>query len=320
MTRSLQNLCFTLLAALVLLASPLLLGARASAQEEQPPAAYDPMIDSAVAEFTAGRWQEARALFLEAHALYPNARTLRGIGMTSYELRDYPEAVEALEASLAAERRPLTEEQRGQVRTLLEQAHAFIGRFVVPAAPEGSRLYVDDARVDIDESWPAAPATIVLGVGAHTVEIRGETGAVASTRILVRGRTETELDIDLSPLTPRAEPPALVAAPASVDPAPFIVLGAGLGVAVVGALLYGAGWADIGTVQTGGRDWVELVDAYNRAPILTGAGAALLGVGLGAAVVGAIWSIVLGSTSGPDSRQTVRLRIGPGSAGLEGQF
>jgi hypothetical protein len=299
-----------------------MLSGTARAQEAAPPAGYDPLIDSAVAEFAAGRWQEARALFLEAHALFPNARTLRGIGMTSYELRDYPEAMRTLEAALASTQRPLTEEQRAQVRTLLDQARAFIGRFVVPAAPAGARIYVDDARVDIDPTWPAEPAPIVLGVGEHTVEIRGEHG-VASARILVRGRTDEPLDIDLAPLTPApvrdvVAPPA--AAAPSVDPAPFVLLGVGLGVAAVGGLLYGLGWVDIGSVQSGGRDWVQLVDAYNRAPILTGAGGALLGVGLGAAVIGAIWAIVAAPSAPSDPHRTLQIVIGPTSLGLAGVF
>jgi hypothetical protein len=295
------------------------------AQDAEPPASYDAMIDSAVAEFAAGRWQEARALFLEAHALYPNARTLRGMGMASYELRDYPEAVRTLDAALVETRRPLTDEQRAQVRTLLEQARAFIGRYLVPAAPAGSRVYVDDARVELDAGWPETAAPIVLGVGEHTVEIRSASGAVASARIMVRGRTDEPLDIDLTPLTPApvhaSHGEAPVAPPPSVDPAPFVVLGVGLGVAVVGALLYGLGWVDIGAVQSGGRDWVQLMDAYNRAPILTGVGAGFLGAGLGAAAIGAIWAIAAGSSGAPtDTHRTLEIVVGPTSLGLRGAF
>lgn len=309
-------------ASLVLALIGSLLASPAVAQEAEPPPTYDPIIDSAVAEFAAGRWQEARALFLEAHALFPNARTLRGVGMASYELRDYPETVRTLEAALLETRRPLTEEQRGQVNTLLEQARAFIGRFVVPAAPGGSRIYVDDARVEIDPAWPAEPAPIVLGIGEHTVEIRSESGAVASARILVRGRTEEPLDIDLAPLVPASPSQRTHGAPPppSVDPAPFVVLGVGLGVAAIGGLLYGLGWADIGTVQTGGRDWVQLVDAYNRAPILTGVGGTFLGLGLAAAVVGAIWAIAAIPSAPSDRHRTLQIVLGPTSVGLEGQF
>jgi outer membrane protein assembly factor BamD (BamD/ComL family) len=47
------------------------------------------LIGDAVAEYEAGHYQEARALFRQAHEKQPTARTLRGIGMASFELRDY---------------------------------------------------------------------------------------------------------------------------------------------------------------------------------------------------------------------------------------
>ena len=54
------------------------------------------LIGDAVAEYDAGHFQEARALFRQAHEKSPTARTLRGIGMCSFELRDYVEAARAL--------------------------------------------------------------------------------------------------------------------------------------------------------------------------------------------------------------------------------
>ena len=48
----------------------------ASAQESE----YDRLLDDAVAEFGQGHWTEALAFFGRAHAILPNARTLRGMG------------------------------------------------------------------------------------------------------------------------------------------------------------------------------------------------------------------------------------------------
>src|SRR5262249_43441282 len=58
------------------------------------------LIADAVAEYDAGHFEEARALFRRAQAEAPSARTLRGIGMASFELRDYVEADRALAAAL----------------------------------------------------------------------------------------------------------------------------------------------------------------------------------------------------------------------------
>src|SRR5262245_44240118 len=64
-------------------------------------AAYRSAVDDAVSEFAAGRFEEARALFKRAHQLSPNARTLRGLGMTAFELRAYVQAIRELRAALA---------------------------------------------------------------------------------------------------------------------------------------------------------------------------------------------------------------------------
>jgi len=77
----------------------------------------------AVAEYEAGHYQEARALFRQAHEKSPTARTLRGIGMASFELRDYVEATRALTASLRDVRPPpfalmlVSTSQHGQTRS-----------------------------------------------------------------------------------------------------------------------------------------------------------------------------------------------------------
>src|SRR5438270_7301880 len=87
---------------------------------------YRAMLNEAVSEYDARRYEEARALFRRAHELSPNARTLRGIGMASFELREYVEALRALEGSLVEQRRPLTAPQRQQVEGLLERTRAFV--------------------------------------------------------------------------------------------------------------------------------------------------------------------------------------------------
>src|SRR5262245_32294535 len=102
--------------------------ARARAEDDTPASV---LIGDAVAEYDAGHFQEARALFRQAHERSPTARTLRGIGMCSFEMRDYVEASRSLTASLRDQRRPLTPEQKRHAEALLARAHTFIGRFTV---------------------------------------------------------------------------------------------------------------------------------------------------------------------------------------------
>lgn len=304
----------------------------------EAPAGYDRVIDQAVSEFGSSHWAEARALFLQGHAMFPNARTLRGIGMTSYELRDYPEAVRALDEALASTVRPLTDEQRTQVGELRERAAAFVGRYEVPGAPEGARLYVDGEHVTIDDAWPAGPGHVLLGIGEHQVAIRLDDGRSSTARVVVRGHTEGALDIDLGPLQAHeavettVSPPPSIAPPASydvppapassgVDAAPWVVLGVGLAVAIGGVALVVVGQTDIANIEHAahGTPWSSLQSTYDRAPIETGVGGTLLGVGLAAAVVGLVWGVAQLSANGARDN-AVAFDVGLGSVSVRGRF
>ena len=125
------------------------------------------LIADAVAEYEAGRFEEARALFRSAHARSPSARTLRGIGMASFELRDYVEATRTLDESLHEKRRPLTDEQRRQVETLLARAETFIGRYTPRVDPADAVLLVDGRPPRIE-----ADGTVLLSFGHHRFTAR----------------------------------------------------------------------------------------------------------------------------------------------------
>ncbi|AKF09931.1 tetratricopeptide repeat protein [Sandaracinus amylolyticus] len=308
----------------------------ATTTEPPEPTSYATLIEAAVAEFGAGRFAEARALFRSAHDVYPNARTLRGIGMSSFELRDYPAAVRALSASLEETRRALTDEQRAQVNDLLLRARAFVGRFVVPIAPAGSRLYLDGTGVEVAGEWPEQEGELLVGVGDHEVTIRAPEGRTARARLVVRGREDEPLDIDTSPLAPpREEPPRVEPEPAPLvpppayeppreegsDPAPWIVAGVGGAAIVTGAILLGVGLHDISSVENARMhtEWSAISDANDRAPVLTGVGIALIGIGTAGAVAGIVWGALGDGTRGRE-RQRVELRVGPTSLAVGGSF
>lgn len=44
---------------------------------------YEQLVDKGIAEYRAGHWEESRSLFEQAHAINPNARTLRGLGLAA---------------------------------------------------------------------------------------------------------------------------------------------------------------------------------------------------------------------------------------------
>ena len=73
---------------------------------------YRALVKQAVREFEASNWPEAFALFKRAHELEPSARTLRGIGLAAYEMRDYVQSIGYLQTALEDQRRPLSPAQR----------------------------------------------------------------------------------------------------------------------------------------------------------------------------------------------------------------
>ena len=148
--------------------------------------AYRRIVREAVREFDAGNWEEARALFEEAHALAPSARTLRGLGMCAFELREYPEATRLLREALDDGRRPLTRRQRRETEDLLTRAESFVGRFIVLTEPPGAFLRVDDAPVEVNHL-----GEVELGVGEHTFEATLEGYQPERHRVEVHGG-ETE--------------------------------------------------------------------------------------------------------------------------------
>jgi hypothetical protein len=154
------------------------------------------LIADAVSEYDAGRFEEARALFKLAHARAPTARTLRGIGMASFEMRDYVEATRALATSLREERRPLTAEQRRQTEALLRRAEAFVGRFTPRLQPPDATLLVDGLPAQRE-----ADGTVLLPFGRHRLAARCAT-CIPSERTVdvdVVGGEKTDVEIALVP-------------------------------------------------------------------------------------------------------------------------
>src|SRR4029079_1510002 len=101
-------------------------------------------------ESEAARWQEARALFRKAHELYPNARTLRGMGMVSVEIREYVDTVHYLRAALVEKRRALDAGQRAEAQKTLDQALRFVATYDVSSAPRDVAWTIDGQHVDLE--------------------------------------------------------------------------------------------------------------------------------------------------------------------------
>lgn len=166
-------------------------------------AAYLRAIRDGVAEYDAGHYEEARSLFRRAHELSPNARTYRGMGMTSFELRDYVPAVRNLAAALQDKRKPLTTEQRKETQDLLERSRQFVDVYAIKVVPPEARLIIDGRPPELEPD-----GTVLLGFGVHTVEAKAPKLAPAWASVEVRGGERKDLVLSLSPLLPVPSGPA----------------------------------------------------------------------------------------------------------------
>lgn len=177
--------------------------ARAADKGDEDSTPVSVLIGDAVAEYDAGHFQEARALFRQAHEKSPTARTLRGIGMCSFELRDYVEAARALGASLRDQRRPLTSEQKRHAEALLARAHTFIGRFTVHFKPAGASLFVDGHPAELEPE-----GVLLLPFGRHQLSLRCASCAPAEKDedVEVSGGEHKDLDLTLAPAPAVAGP------------------------------------------------------------------------------------------------------------------
>ena len=90
-----------------------------AAKREAPPPGYSETISDAVHELELGNFAEAREQFRRAHAVSPNARTLRGLGVTEFELRNYGESAELLQQALDSDVKPLEGKLRSDAEKLL---------------------------------------------------------------------------------------------------------------------------------------------------------------------------------------------------------
>jgi hypothetical protein len=166
--------------------------AQSAAAEES--VLYRQTVEEAVREFEAQHFTEARALFASAHALYPNARTERGLGFTEFELRNYAESIAHLEAALSSTIKPLGSELRSETEQLLARARGFVGTVKVELKPHGSLLSVDGLRVELPEG-----AALTLEVGQHVLEARAPGFVVERRRVNVQGGEEQRVSIVLAP-------------------------------------------------------------------------------------------------------------------------
>lgn len=199
----------------------------ATGASEADPPGYRAAIEQALTELRLGHFSEARATFLRAHELYPNARTLRGMGLAEFELRSYVESVQHLEASLTHPVRPLDPAQRAQTQQFAERARSYVTQLDLSVRPE--------ATVRVDGNTVVLGGPILLGEGEHQLEAEAPGYRSQQRRIRALGGDVQRIAIALEPApAPNARDDA--SRPLLRNP----WLWAGVGIAIAGAVVTSA--------------------------------------------------------------------------------
>lgn len=165
----------------------------AHAQLQAEPPEYRSAIESAVAEYELGNFAEARSQFQRAHELYPNARSWRGMGMTEFELRNYPEALAHLERSLAEPIKPLPSGLRKETERLLEKTRGYVARLTLRCAPADASVTLDGVPLE-----PKATDVLLLAVGDHVLEFHAPGHHPQKRSIKVTGGEQPTLHVVLA--------------------------------------------------------------------------------------------------------------------------
>jgi hypothetical protein len=215
----------------------------APAAQADPPG-YRALVDEAVTEHRAGHFGEARALFTRAHALYPNARTLKGLGMAEFELRNYRESAQYLEASLASTVKPLTPELRSETEQLLARAQGFLGKVRVLVSPSTTQITVDGVVAPF-----GADGSVLLAAGDHVLEATAAGHESSRQTIKINGGDDQTVTFQLTPSA--AVPPPAAAMPVVATTLPAETPPATSGAKPHGVKLYAGGLIGVAGHQSG---------------------------------------------------------------------
>lgn len=176
---------------------------------------YDELVGEAIVARDQGDLVRAHALFEAAHQLDGNARTLRGMAITSFQAGRYLRALHEIDAALRHPNKPLDATLRSsmaELRTRAEQQLAWLELTIEPAEAVPSALYVDEL-----ERERATSLRYQLDPGEHTVRVAALGFVEASVRVQLAPGSDQRLAITLARESVAA--PAVLPAPVLPTPA-----------------------------------------------------------------------------------------------------
>lgn len=233
---------------------------------------YKDLVREGMLKYTRGLWDDARAFFLKAHELAPNARTLRGLALVGYDSKHFVQAIDYAEQALVHPVQPLTDKMKEELKKLTDQAQSQVARAELITTPANAELRVDGVLVA-----RRADGTVWLDPGAREISVSAPDYLTETRRVELAEQQQARLEVALTSRT--AAEPAHIATPAPKQraqersPLPWVLVGVSVGVAAVGGVMFGVDQAD-GSASVG-----------------TPLGVALLGVGAAGTIVGITWSL-----------------------------
>jgi hypothetical protein len=198
----------------------------AAAQEPAPARSeYDRLVDEALAEFDAGRFEEAVSAFEQAYKVKPSARALRGVAKALFELRSYARCVATIDDALASDVEPLTGSLREDLESLRARALHFVGQAIIEVAPDTATVVLDGEVITVT---PGAPR--VVDVGTHTLEASAPDHHPQRRKLEIHGGEVTRVAVRLDPVRAILSPSAPT--PPSSDAGRTLPLALTIGAAV----------------------------------------------------------------------------------------
>jgi hypothetical protein len=171
-------------------------------------AEYEELTKKGIREYELNHWAEAKTYFMRAHTLFPNARTLRALGLIAFEMRDYVESLGLLERALADTQKPLVGTMRQEVSDIADDARSFVGRVSLVLEPANASVFVDDELVTLRDQ-----GSLLLDPGEHVLRIEA-TGYRPQSRSL-RAPAGQSIELKLALVAAHGGPGAEVAAAAA---------------------------------------------------------------------------------------------------------
>jgi len=176
--------------------------------DEAGRAAYEELVSAAISAQASGDFTRSYGLFQQAFTAYPNARALRGMGVSAFQAGLFAASVRALRGALVHPEKPLDPELKKAVLDLLPRAEAEVASFGFSIQPVDPEIRVED-----DPTAEVLFGELALMPGKHTLRFEAAGFEPYSLEVFAQRGTRDTIRVVMVPKTVSAavapsEPPS----------------------------------------------------------------------------------------------------------------